>query len=358
MSTVPLVSVIVPNFNYNRSLGECLRALKAQTYRPIEIIVVDDASTDDSLRTAREAGVTVLSTAVNSGVAVARNLGAAHAAGDILIFVDSDVAVLPDAVAQAVDLLESDPGIGAACGVYEDTPMFTDSLVEECRCLQACYWRMSSLGSVSFLFTAICAMRAEVFAEIGPFNPRLRQTEEVDYGQRLSQRYKIELSPDIRGRHDDDDHLLALLHKLYRRARLRVPLYVRRRRFARGFETANRSLASLAALAAIPAVALMLVIGPVGAVVPVALLASSVLLDAGTYVYALRRKGFRFALAFAAVAFTENVAITAGVLTGVAQWLISPAFRALYERPNEPVPALSPDAVPLSGMLPSLEGQR
>lgn len=212
--------------------------------------------------------------------------------------------------------------------------MFRDSVVEECRCLQACYWRMSSLGEVSFLFTAICAIRAEVFAEIGPFNPRLRQTEEVDYGQRLSQRYRIQLSAEIRGHHDDDDKLLSLLHKLFRRGRLRVPLYARRRRFAQGFETAGRAQASLAALVTIPALALPVVFGPLGALVPAATLAASILLDKGTYAFVLRSRGTAFTCAFAAVAFCENVAITAGILTGVAQWLISPAFRALYDEPT------------------------
>jgi hypothetical protein len=111
-------------------------------------------------------------------------------------------------------------------------------------------------------------------------------------------------------------------------------------------------------MAAIPAVALPALFGPAGVIGPVALLAASILLDAGTYSYVLRHRGLHFALAYTAVAFTENVAIASGVLTGAVQWLTSPAFRALYERPDEPDPAARPGgAMPLAE-LPSPGGQQ
>jgi cellulose synthase/poly-beta-1,6-N-acetylglucosamine synthase-like glycosyltransferase len=69
-----------------------------------------------------------------------RNFGARHAIGDVLVFVDSDVALRPDAVANAVRLLVSDPQIGAVCGNYDPVPLFRDSLVEEYRCLQQYWW--------------------------------------------------------------------------------------------------------------------------------------------------------------------------------------------------------------------------
>jgi glycosyltransferase involved in cell wall biosynthesis len=187
----PLVSVIVPNYNHAASLPLSLSALQAQTYAPMEILFVDDCSTDDSVDVARSLGVRVLSTERNGGPAVARNLGAAHARGRVLMFVDSDVAFGPGTVERAVRLLRDSPRAGAVCGTLDSTPLVRDSFIQECRCLQAHYWRISSEGVVTFLFTAICAMWATVFTEMGPFNERLRQTEEVEYGQRLSARYEV-----------------------------------------------------------------------------------------------------------------------------------------------------------------------
>jgi glycosyltransferase involved in cell wall biosynthesis len=353
----PLVSVIIPNYNHATSLPLTIRAVRAQTYRPIEIVFVDDRSTDDSGQVARSLGVPVLSTHVNSGPGAARNLGAAHARGEILFFLDSDVAPGPDAVERAVELVAADPAAGAVCGMLEPVPLVRDSLVQECRCLQAHYWRASSEGVVSFLFTAMCAMRADVFAEIGPFDERLRQTEEVEYGQRLSQRYEIRLTSALGGRHRDDHLLVPLLRKVADRCRLRVPLYTRRRRFARGFETATRVWGSVLAGAAVPAVALAIVAGLLGApawllapaaAVPVLLLAGSIGCDAGMYRFVLSRRGVLFGIGFAGVQFLVNLAIAVGVGCGVLQWLGSVRFRRLYD--GSPVPGPRPAARPATSM--------
>jgi GT2 family glycosyltransferase len=337
----PLVSVIVPNYNYAPSLPLCLRALREQTYEPLEIVVVDDRSTDDSVEVARSAGVRVIERETNGGCAAARNTGTEHARGEFLFFVDSDVAPAPDAVANAVAVLQSEPDVGAVCGIEDPEPLIRDSLLEEYRALQFHFWSASAEGEVSFLFPAMCAMRAEVFAEIGTFNTRLKQTEEVDYGSRLTRRYPIRLTSAVRGRHDHDHDLRTLLRKLFHRGRARVPLYARARRFAKGFETNNRAWASLAALAAVVTTALPIVFGPAWALAPLALLAVSVGCDAAMYRYVRSRRGPFFLLYFAAVHFLVNVTIAVAIATGVAQWLTSGRFRRLYDITQPPSPDLA-----------------
>lgn len=80
----PRVSVIVPAFNAEASLGACLDSLQNQSMRPLEIIVVDDASTDTSAWLATERGALVIRMLANGGPGLARNAGAAAASGDIL----------------------------------------------------------------------------------------------------------------------------------------------------------------------------------------------------------------------------------------------------------------------------------
>ncbi|MBO4204959.1 glycosyltransferase family 2 protein [Micromonospora echinofusca] len=336
----PLVSVIVPNYNHASSLPLTIPALHAQTYAPMEIVFVDDHSTDDSVAVARALGVEVRSTPRNAGPSVARNIGAEAARGEILLFLDSDVELPPDTVARAVQLLADDPAAGAICGSLDDVPLARDSLVQECRCLQAHYWRISSLGDVSFLFTAICAMPARVFAELGPFHEGLRQTEEVEYGERLSARYPIRLTDAIHGRHRDDHLLWPLLRKVFHRCRLRMPLYARRRRAAKGFETAARMWGSVFALLATLTLPLPALTGPVGALLPAALAVGFVASDAGMYRFVLRRRP-RLLPAFLAVQWLLNLAIVAGAVAGAVQWFCSRPFRHLYENGPQPtrVPA-------------------
>ena len=99
----PLVSVIVPVFNTQDHLRQCLESIRQQTYTQLEIIVVDDGSTDQSPQIcdtlAREDGRIHVIHQHNSGVACARNAGLDAACGEYVTFVDSDDWLEPEAVA-------------------------------------------------------------------------------------------------------------------------------------------------------------------------------------------------------------------------------------------------------------------
>nr|MDT0656501.1 glycosyltransferase family 2 protein [Micromonospora sp. DSM 115978] len=330
---VPLVSVIVPNYNYARALRLCLAALAGQTHPALEVIVVDDGSTDDSVAVAEAAGVRVLRTPTNSGVSVARNLGADHAHGEIIMFVDSDVALAPEAVATAVEVLRGDPRIGAVAGNYDTVPLFRDSLVKDYRNLYRHYWYRAAEGPISgFLPTCILAVRAEVWAEVGPWNPKLWQSEGADVGQRLTDRYEVHLVSAVRGRHDDDATLRTALGKVFTRTRLHVPFFLDRRRVV-GVATSPESGASLAACLAAATVPVPVLLGAPWAVVPVASLVLWLAADARMYRYVLATRGVPYTLFFAGMHLLVNLTIGTGIAAGLAQWLTSREFRRLYDEP-------------------------
>ncbi|MEE9406316.1 MAG: glycosyltransferase family A protein, partial [Candidatus Aenigmarchaeota archaeon] len=82
-------SVIIPAYNAEKVLPDCLKALKSQSTRPLEVIIVDDGSKDSTSDVAKKFGAKVLRPK-NKGPASARNLGASKASGDILLFTDAD----------------------------------------------------------------------------------------------------------------------------------------------------------------------------------------------------------------------------------------------------------------------------
>lgn len=89
-------SVIIPAHNSVRSVAEAVRSARTQRVPPLEVIVVDDASGDDTARVAGEAGARVLRLDENVGAAAARNAGVASAAGERIAFLDADDSWLPD----------------------------------------------------------------------------------------------------------------------------------------------------------------------------------------------------------------------------------------------------------------------
>lgn len=119
----PLVSVIVPTFNGEAYIGDCLSSILDQDYPAIEVIVVDDGSTDGTERLVHGFGHRVrYFRQPNSGSAVARNRGLDEARGDLVAFCDSDDLWTPGRLAQQVAFLCSQSHYQAVCGAFREIP--------------------------------------------------------------------------------------------------------------------------------------------------------------------------------------------------------------------------------------------
>jgi GT2 family glycosyltransferase len=315
-----LVSVIIPCYNRALTIELCLRSVAAQTYPAIEVIVADDGSTDDSAAIAELAGATVLRLPENRGPSAARNLGAGRARGEILFFLDADVALEPDSVAAAVAHLRSDPALGAICGVLHPESLRSNTLVARYRALQMYHWWLAHEGPMTGLHTALCAMWARVFREIGPFEPALRHTEAPEYGRRLGRRYEVRSTAAIAGVHDHDATLRVLLPKVFQRARASA-IQWRAGEVPGGATT--RVFGSGLLLVAVLALPLPLVTGASGAAVAPLLAAASLALDSGTYRRVVATRGLRFGAAFAAIHLIYQLTSATGAAVGSGQRLLA-----------------------------------
>lgn len=118
---IPKVSIVVPVFNAARYLEECLESLRGQTLDDIEIVAVNDGSTDESLsillRAAELDHRVVVIDQPNSGASVARNVGVVKAKGEFIGFVDSDDVVDPEMYRILVDQARSTDAALVVCGV-------------------------------------------------------------------------------------------------------------------------------------------------------------------------------------------------------------------------------------------------
>ena len=112
MSSLPLVSVVIPCFNQARYLRGAIDSVRAQTWTAIESIVVDDGSTDETSAIACADAVTMVVRQRNRGLSGARNAGLATAHGEYVLFLDADDELLPDAVRSGVEALQRHPGAG------------------------------------------------------------------------------------------------------------------------------------------------------------------------------------------------------------------------------------------------------
>lgn len=112
----PDCSVVIPCYNQAAFLGQAIDSVLAQTAAPVEIIVVDDGSTDDTGAIARSRPFVKLMTQTNRGVSHARNAGLRAASGSVILFLDADDVLLPEAIAIGRATLDQHKDIVAAVG--------------------------------------------------------------------------------------------------------------------------------------------------------------------------------------------------------------------------------------------------
>jgi GT2 family glycosyltransferase len=182
----PTVSVIVPVFNGGAAFGRCIEAILAACPAPLEILVIDDGSSDGSDGVARRPGVTLLRTGGRRGPAAARNLGARAARGDLLFFVDADVTVPPGALGRFAPLFQEDPSVAAVIGSYDDQPPCPGLLSQYKNLL---HHRVHQLADEEgFTFWGACGVvRRDVFLQAGGFDEGYRRPsiEDIELGYRL-----------------------------------------------------------------------------------------------------------------------------------------------------------------------------
>ncbi|WP_298069701.1 glycosyltransferase [uncultured Mailhella sp.] len=127
----PLVSVIIPSYRHERFIRECIKSVILQSYSPLELLLIDDASPDGTLQAAEslraECGVrfvrTVMLSKKKRNTAVSCNLGIDMAQGKYVYLIASDDAAEPNAVQELVQVLESRPDVVLAvgdCSIMDD----------------------------------------------------------------------------------------------------------------------------------------------------------------------------------------------------------------------------------------------
>jgi glycosyltransferase involved in cell wall biosynthesis len=199
----PVLSVIVPVRNGAEFLPRSLSALRGSTTGnwAWELIVVDDGSTDSSADIAEPLADRVIRLPAPVRPSAARNAGAAAARGQVLVFVDADVCVHPDALGRIHDCLSAHPQVDAVFGAYDVSPV-APGLVSQYRNLLHHYVHQREAGETVTFWAGLGAVRRGPFEHVGQFDDRQHLVEDIELGYRLSERgYRILLRPEIQGTH-------------------------------------------------------------------------------------------------------------------------------------------------------------
>ena len=327
--SAPTLSVIVP---FHKNLEQLARSVQAvrtalnSSDAAGELIVVADGAPEDSLPLVSGVGGTVLSIAGPSGPAVARNRGAAVARGDLLVFIDSDVLVAPDALRRILDAFQAEPQLAALFGAYDEDPD-DPGFHSQARNLAHSFIHQRSQRDASTFWAGLGAIRTTVFLAVGGFDERFTRPsiEDIDLGYRVrAAGHRIVLDHTIRGKHlkrwslwiglrsDLRDRGIPWTQLLHRYAAMRDDLNVSR---------AYRACVIVSYLAVgltIGALWMAVLLGPV-----LACLLALVWLDRPYYAFFVRRRGLLFTARWFPVHVLHHLSNGVSFATGTALFLLS-----------------------------------
>jgi GT2 family glycosyltransferase len=326
------LSAIVPATDAPPTLDRCRAAIAAAADGPDELIVVYDTHGD------------------GPGPAAARNRGARGATGDVLVFVDSDVAVHPDVFTRIRAALERDPELVGVIGSYDDDPA-ERGVVSRFRNLLHHHVHQESAGPIGSFWSGLGAIRRDAFDAAGGFDSQsftVSSMEDVELGMRLAAGgARVELDADLLGKHLKGWTLASMVHTdVMRRGVPWVALLIRRRELPGELNLSRRH--RLAAAAWVSAAGALLARRP-----RAALAAGSVATAANVHFYSLlaRRMGPAGALAGVGLHALHYLSAAVAVPLGALHYL-----RASRTRPG--VHAGAPVVAAAAAPEPALAGER
>ena len=179
----PPVSVVIPMYNAERSIGRCLESIENQDYprEYIEVIVVDDGSADKSADIAREHGVKVLRQE-NSGPGAARNTGVDEASAEIIAFFDADNVAASSWLKEAIALFNDEKTAGVGCSYYL---LNKENDLTKISAMQGPFRRRYCAGRTDYVDTYGCLYKKSILKEVGGFDSRMRYGEDMELSGRV-----------------------------------------------------------------------------------------------------------------------------------------------------------------------------
>lgn len=203
MNILPGISVVVPVRNDPEHLDLCLKALRSSTHPEYEILVVDDASTDNTIEVAESYGASVVRQAERTGPGGARNRGAKEAQYPLLLFIDADVCVREDTLLKVAETFRDHATVDALFGSYDQSPG-AQNLLSQYRNLMHHYVHQEGNVEAATFWSGCGAIRRELFLELGGFDTVYGQPsiEDIELGARLREKgYRVVLAKEIQVKH-------------------------------------------------------------------------------------------------------------------------------------------------------------
>ncbi len=235
-----MISIVIPTYNASRFMPNLLFSIFNQEVEDMEVIIVDDCSTDNTVEVVRQYPVRVIRMEKNGGPARARNRGVKEAKGDIIFFLDSDVIVLDGTVREVKDYFEKKSGASCVIGVCATEPL-NHGFVPKYMAMFEYIHLLGARGNKVSVFAPRCgAIKKELFLRAGGYDESYRgaDVEDFELARRIIRIDTIMLNPDMLVRHQFVNNVGEAVRNYFKRAVMWLHLFLKDRQFDNAGPTA------------------------------------------------------------------------------------------------------------------------
>jgi glycosyltransferase involved in cell wall biosynthesis len=330
-------SIVIPCHNAARFIGECLNCIFSSTFKQLEVICIDDGSTDKTSEIVSQYdNVQLINNKVNIGAAATRNIGIDRARGNIVLLIDSDVLVYKDTI-EKINNRFLEGMCDAVVGVFSDNHP-NSSIASNYKNLHLRYTYLLMPDTIAITNTSCVAIKKNVLIEVSGFDEdMIFSAEDWDLGHRIAEKgHKIFLDKSVEVIHMKKFTLGGILKTDAYRAVSNLKMVIRSRKRNISIIDSNRigSIPSYIILSApivfsLTILTIMLFVTKYVYLIyaVIALLALYTYVNRKFFIYLSNVKGFRFALTSAVIYFIDIWCMIIGGLKGLTEYFI---FREKY----------------------------
>lgn len=313
-------SVIVPIYNCAEAAEATLQSIRGSTFKDYELIAVDDCSTEGTAAALKHAD-TLLKLPVHRGPAYARNFAARKAAGEYIVWSDSDVVWPPELLGRFHEAIEANPGCGGVATWADGQPLnrgfWAEYHARAEQCMIENYLRGRNLSEYEYVTTRCGAIRRDLFLETGGFDERflVPSIEDFEFSSRFMRTARFLFIRNSGLRHRWSSSFPGVAKRLFRNSHLWTKTMFRGGRFQNALTTRERGASNLSGALSFIAIPLVVIDMRLLAL-PVVLSALCFLLNLRIIAFMNRAGGASFALRAALALQVLSIPILAGAVSG------------------------------------------
>jgi glycosyltransferase involved in cell wall biosynthesis len=228
-----MISIVIPTYNSSKFMPNLLDSIFKNKVDDMEVVIVDDLSTDDTVEILNKYPVSVIELEKNGGPARARNIGVGEAKGDIIFFLDSDVVLMDGTIKEVEDYFRNDPSAQCVIGICATEPL-NKGFVPKYMAMFEYIHLLDTPGNKVSVFAPRCgAIKKELFRDMGGYRETYKgaDVEDFELARRICKVESIYLNPKMLVKHQFVNNLEEAVRNYFKRSVMWIHLFLKDKQF-------------------------------------------------------------------------------------------------------------------------------